>query len=314
MSESVGTTGKTVPWKDNSSFAMTFYSVLTAMVGAIMALAIGDQAIRDHWYRPIGLLFLSVVLFILGIEKYGEAVDEDNIDKYLAWLLAYNVGTVAMYFGIATYVGIHYQVGLATFRIILVIAFGASWKWLKDSYYLIFENEDSYEAYRQELLGNREPEEDIDSLMRLYGFIRRHIHGGRTTTTLPDAHSFTRLRPSKIHGVGVFAIRNIPRGTNIFGDDQSEMVWLKSSEIKGRNGETRSLYDDFCVFKNGEYGCPKGFNNLTVAWYINQPAAGQKSNVVCCGEYDFVAVRDIQAGEELTVDYSTYSERQDFNV
>lgn len=46
MSENIGTKGKAVPWKDNSSFATTFYSVLTAMVGAIMALAIGDQEIK----------------------------------------------------------------------------------------------------------------------------------------------------------------------------------------------------------------------------------------------------------------------------
>jgi hypothetical protein len=314
MSENIGTKGKAVPWKDNSSFVTTFYSVLTAMVGAIMALAIGDQEIKADWCWPIGSLFLSVVLFILGIEKYGEAVDEDNIDKYLPWLLAYNVGTVAMFFGIATYVGLHYHVKLAAFLAILAIAFATSWKWLKDSYFLLFENEDSYEAYRQELLGNREPEKDRDLLMMLHGFIRKHLHGRGTTPTLPDVHSFTRLRPSKIHGVGVFAIRDIPKGTNIFGDDRSEMVWIKNSEIEGKGGEIRRLYDDFCVIKNGKYGCPKGFNNLTVSWYINEPAAGQRSNVVCCGKYDFVAARDIRAGEELTVDYSTYSEEQDPNV
>ncbi len=314
MSESVGTKGKAIPWKDNSLFVTTFYSILTAMVGAIMALAIGDQEIKAHWYRPIGLLFLSVVLFIWGIEKYGEAVDEDDIDKYLTWLLAYNFGTVAMYYGIATYIGIHYHVRLLTFLTILAITFVTSWKWLKDSYFLLFENEDSYEAYRQELLGNREPERDPDWPMMLHGFVRKHLHGRGTTPTLPDVHSFTRLRPSKIHGVGVFAIRSIPKGKNIFSDDQSEMVWFKSSEIEGKNGEIRRLYDDFCVIKNGKYGCPKGFNNLTVSWYINEPAAGQEPNVVCCGKYDFFAARDIQAGEELTVDYSTYSEKRGSNV
>ena len=314
MCEISGAKGKAVPWKDNSSFATTFYSILTAMVGAIMALAIGDQEIKADWCWPIGLLFLSVVLFILGIEKYGEAVDEDDIDKYLTWLLAYNFGTVAMFFGIATYIGLHYHVRLAALLAFLAVAFVTSWKWLKDSCFLLFKNEGSYDEYRQELLGNRAPEKNSDWLMMLHGFIRKHLSHRRATPALPDAHSFTRLKPSKIHGVGVFAIRDIPNGTNIFIDDQSEIVWLKRSEIEKKSGEIRRLYDDFCVIKNDKYGCPKGFNNLTVSWYINEPAAGQRSNVVSCGKYDFVAARDIQAGEELTVDYSTYSEKQDIDV
>lgn len=314
MRENSGTKGKAVPWRDNSSFATTFYSVLTAMVGAVMALAVGDQEIKADWCWPIGLLFLSVVLFILGIEKYGEAVDEDDIDKYLAWLLAYNVGTVAMFFGIATYIALHYHVRLAAFLAILAIALVTSWKWFKDSYFLLFENKESYDAYREELSGDREPEENRDLLMTLHGLIRKRLHGRGAAAALPDVHSFTRLMPSKIHGVGVFAIRDIPKGTRIFDDDRSEMVWLKSSEIEGKSGEIRRLYNDFCVIKNGNYGCPKGFNNLTLSWYINEPAAGQGPNVVCCDKYDFVAARDILAGEELTVDYSTYSEKQGSNV
>ncbi len=284
------------------------------MVGAIMALAIGDQEIKANWCWPIGLLLLSVVLFISGIEKYGEAVDENDINKYLTWLLAYNAGTVSMFFGITTYIGLHYHVRLTVFVAILAIASATSWKWLQDSCFLLFINEESYEEYRQELLGNREPEEDRDWLMTLHGFIRKHFHRGRTTPALPDAESFTRLRPSTIHGIGVFAIRDIPKGTNIFSDDRSEMIWLKSSEVEGKSDEIRRLYDDFCVIKNGKYGCPKGFNNLTVSWYINEPATGQTSNVVCSGKYDFIAARDIQFGEELTVNYSTYSGKQDTNV
>jgi hypothetical protein len=283
------------------------------MVGAIMALAIGDQDIKANWRWPIGLLFLSLVLFILGIEKYGEAVDEDDIDKYLTWLLAYNAGTVAMFFGIAMYIGLHYHVSPEALRTFLAVAFVTSWKWLKDSCFLLFKNEDSYDEYRQELLGNREPEKDRDWLMMLHGFVRKHFRHRRTTPTTPDARSYARLMPSTIHGVGVFAIRDIPKGTNIFSDDRSGMVWIKGDEIEKKSGEIRRLYDDFCVIKDSKYGCPEGFNNLTVSWYINEPAAGQRSNVVCSRKYDFVAARDIQAGEELTVDYSTYSERQDSN-
>jgi SET domain-containing protein len=126
--------------------------------------------------------------------------------------------------------------------------------------------------------------------------------------SLPDSECYTRLMPSRIHGVGVFAIRDIPKGTNIFKDDASKMVWIDAKKVADKNGQIRKLYEDFCVHSKGKWGCPKGFNNLTVAWYLNQPLKGGKPNVVCGEEYDFFTARDIAAGEELTVDYSTYND------
>jgi len=120
--------------------------------------------------------------------------------------------------------------------------------------------------------------------------------------------SYTRLKPSPIHGVGVFAIRTIPKGTNIFADDKSRLVPIDKIDVDKLEGELRKLYDDFCVIKDNEFICPDSFNNLTISWYINEPICGQEPNVICVGdEYDFIAARDIAEGEELTVDYSTYS-------
>jgi len=49
---------------------------------------------------------------------------------------------------------------------------------------------------------------------------------------------------------------------------------------------------------------------LTVSWYINEPKRGEQPNVYCEEEtYDFFALKDIKAGDELTVDYSEYSDR-----
>jgi hypothetical protein len=70
--------------------------------------------------------------------------------------------------------------------------------------------------------------------------------------------------------------------------------------------ELKRLYHDFCVFKNGKLGCPKNFNMLTVGWYLNQ--SKENPSVLCTDDYDFIALRDIKKGEELTVDYSIYSE------
>lgn len=171
-----------IPWRDNSSFVATFYAILTAMVGAILALAIEDPKIERNWYWPVGLLALSMVSFIWGLEKCGEAMDEDDVDKYLAWLLAYNLGSVAMFFGLAVYIGLHFwpavdqpnnQAGLPLLIAMLAAAIVVSQKWWKDIGYLLFASQVEYEAYREELLGDRKPGRELDLLMRLHGFFRQ---------------------------------------------------------------------------------------------------------------------------------------------
>jgi hypothetical protein len=164
---------KGVPWRDNSSFVSTYYSILTAMVGAILAVAIGDQELKGSWYLPVGLLALSMTFFIWGHEKCLDALDDDDLDKYLAWLLIYNFGTVAMFFGIATYIVIHYRPPWVVFAVILILAVFASWKWLCDIWFLLFAGETDFEAYRKELLGLCRPKKEPDALMHLFWFFRR---------------------------------------------------------------------------------------------------------------------------------------------
>lgn len=128
---------------------------------------------------------------------------------------------------------------------------------------------------------------------------------------LPHEGVYTRLRPSEIHkgGVGVFAIAKIEEGTPLFSDDNEEMLWIEEQSLPKAPKEIRKLYDDFAVIKGKRYGCPRTFNRLTMAWYLNEPKSGQRPNVLCDSEsYDFFALRDIEVGEELTVDYSKYSE------
>lgn len=311
MSKDPERTPAVIAWRDSSPFVTTFYAVLTAMVGAILALAIADKEIAAHWYYPVSLLAFSMCSLIWGLEKCGEAVDEDDVDKYLAWLLPYNLGSVAMFFGIATYIALHYHVNRVLLTTILILATFASWKWIYDVWFLLFKGNHGYNAYREELLGKRPPERESDPIVALHRFFRGlHERKGKEPF-LPSTNSFTRLRPSPIHGIGVFAIRDIANGTNIFKDDNSKMIWIDEGKVLNQRGEIRRLYDDFCVVDHGKYGCPKGFNNLTVAWYINEPLKGEEPNVICGAEYDFFAAREIREGEELTVDYSTYSDNSE---
>ena len=124
---------------------------------------------------------------------------------------------------------------------------------------------------------------------------------------------FTRLKPSSIHGVGVIAIRNIKKGTRLFAQDSDEMLWVEANRLP-KDKQLLQLYDDFAVVKNGKharpkrYGCPTHFQRLTMSWYLNEPKPGEKPNVRCDENYEFIALRNIRNGEELTVDSTTYSD------
>ena len=125
--------------------------------------------------------------------------------------------------------------------------------------------------------------------------------------TPPHEGVYARIGRSRIHGVGVFAIRPIKKGTHIFHGDDDEIVWVEKSQLRGLPREIKRLYQDFSIVrrKGNVYGCPENFNRLTVAWYLN---CSPHPNVRCDAEYRFFALRDIEAGEELTVDYKAYSE------
>jgi SET domain-containing protein len=122
---------------------------------------------------------------------------------------------------------------------------------------------------------------------------------------LPHQNVYTRLKPSKIHGVGVFAIRPIPKGTHLF-DSGEEICWIEEEKITKLPKAVRRMYEDFCIIKNGKYGCPRNFNNLTMGWYLND---SPNPNVMVDHGYNLWAIRDIAEGEELTLDSSRFSEQ-----
>ena len=126
-------------------------------------------------------------------------------------------------------------------------------------------------------------------------------------TIRPDMGVCARVQPSPIHGCGAFAIVAIPKGAYPFGAEDDELQKVPVGDVQSLPLAVQKLYTDFCVFLPGgkAYLCPQSFNELGVGWYVNHSTT---PNLVCDTQYRFMAVRDIAAGEELTVDYSTYCE------
>ena len=121
----------------------------------------------------------------------------------------------------------------------------------------------------------------------------------------PHSDVYVRLAPSRLHGVGVIAVRDIPSGTAIFGDDDAPLRRVPVRAVRRAPRELRRLYEDFCILRAGNYICPRSFNDLTVSWYLNH---SKSPNVACDAEFRFWASRRIRKGEELLTDYDEYSE------
>jgi hypothetical protein len=225
-------------------------------------------------------------------------------DYFWRWFKALFVFLWAVYFYLVVCYGYKFSnPGLSS----LFIGGFLSFPWIHDGLWLLFVPKCEFKGYLKELDGIIEPSPDTPHMWeRLFYWLR-----ACNELNIPHDGVYTRLQCSKIHGVGVFAIRDIPKGTHIFSNDETDMVWIDKTDIADINPELKKLYDDFCVIENGKYGCPKNFNMLTVGWYLNE--SRESSNVHCTVDYDFVALRDIKKGEELTVDYSTYSESPKIN-
>lgn len=130
----------------------------------------------------------------------------------------------------------------------------------------------------------------------------RQVHA--LLTELRD-HTYVMLRPSPIAGVGVFAIRDIPKGCRaMFSAPGRDSDWLTvpRAEIDALPTHARQVVENYCLFDEASYFVPaRGFKELDVSLFLNH---SDVPNVVSIedGAY-FEAVRDIAVGEELLVDY-----------
>jgi len=123
-------------------------------------------------------------------------------------------------------------------------------------------------------------------------------------------NTYCRLKPSKIEGVGVFAIREIPKGKNPFlGLKKQKWHKFQISELKNLNKEILSLIDSFFVIhKNGMVEISDScLNGMDVSYFLND---SKKPNLKTIDDGEnFVTLRKIKKGEELTAAYKTYDEK-----
>ena len=113
---------------------------------------------------------------------------------------------------------------------------------------------------------------------------------------------YFRLKPSTIPGagVGVFATTDIPKGTvlkELFAeDDVRRLTWAEFADL----GVPDEIKENFVTRYETECFVPRVFNRLSVGWYLND---SPEPNLAHDANYDYFALRDIAAGEELLIRY-----------
>lgn len=98
------------------------------------------------------------------------------------------------------------------------------------------------------------------------------------------------LKPSPLHGVGVFTTTPIPKGTelDLFLPHESVSRKRLPSGVRGRYCTKR---------KGGGWWVPRDPNHMSIGWYLNH--SYERSNLE---SITFKTTRYIRAGEELLLD------------
>jgi|SRR5680860_167475 len=126
----------------------------------------------------------------------------------------------------------------------------------------------------------------------------------------PHDNAYTRLGISKIQGIGVFAIRDIPNNKKIFEGETSKLIWFSKKKVDELEPALRKLYEDFCILEGDKYGAPDNFNNVSIGWFLNHNS--KNPNIRCNRNCNYVSTKKIKAGEELSVDYSYFADTHYF--
>ncbi len=116
-------------------------------------------------------------------------------------------------------------------------------------------------------------------------------------------NTWVMIQPSGVHGIGVFAVRDIPKGCrNMFSGEMGEWTTVQRAEVAALPQHAKDLVENFCLYDEDNYFLPaQGFKAIDLSLFLNHSA---EPNVISIddGAY-FETTRPIKKGEELLVDY-----------
>ena len=124
---------------------------------------------------------------------------------------------------------------------------------------------------------------------------------------------YCKLGVSDIHGIGVFALREIPAGTAPLKSlVTNKEIKFSRTEMKNVPSSVRKHLAMFCLIEKGRVFAPEiGMNAVNLAVYLNH---SKQPNLKFDDQDVLRAVRKIAKGEELTIDYDeSFDDEHDFS-
>ena len=110
------------------------------------------------------------------------------------------------------------------------------------------------------------------------------------------------LKPSSIHGVGVFAVTDIKQGTLLELFDEDDYNYIPFEDVE-KTGIPERLIEKHSICGDEGYSGPKNFHQMSIGWYLNH---AENPTAVGDEDYNYTATRDIKEGEEITIDYDKF--------
>ena len=113
------------------------------------------------------------------------------------------------------------------------------------------------------------------------------------------------LKPSTVHGIGVFAIRDIPKGSRtMFSKENEDWIKISVEEVESLPGYSKELVKTYCVFDDNYYYVESyGFKKMDLVNFLNH---ADTPNIIPVNDGEFFeAITEIKCGQELFINYGT---------
>lgn len=117
--------------------------------------------------------------------------------------------------------------------------------------------------------------------------------------------TYVIIKPSPLHGIGVFALRTIPKGQRgLFSKNIGEWIPISKKEVKELPQYSIDLVEKYCLYDGENYFIPDyGFKVMDLVNFLNH---SDTPNVISINDgEDFETIIEIAAGEELLIDYGS---------
>jgi len=124
-------------------------------------------------------------------------------------------------------------------------------------------------------------------------------------------NTYVMIKPSPVDGIGVFAIRNIPKGCRqLFSKGIGDWIKIPKEEVDALPAHSKILIETYCLFDTNNFYVPDyGFKIMDLVNFLNH---SEEPNIISINDgEEFETIKDIKAGEELFVNYGDIVESEE---